>query len=122
MKITKHKINEYILIFIYIYNKNNIIDERIRACFNKKVHIVDDLKVNIFIHNDIDDFENIIIFIESRIAHIDNYDVIVFLKFKIIETVVVKLMHLRKITIISFKMKSSIEIHHLTVFNKKIFV
>ena len=119
MKITKHKINEYALIPIYIYDQNNIIDEKVRACYIKKIYIVDDLKVNILINNDIDDLKNIIISIESCIAHISNCNVIVFLKVKIIEFAIVKLVHLRKITMISFKTKFSVKIHHLIVFNKK---
>ena len=119
LKIIKYKINEYALIFIYIYDKDDIINERIRACFIKKMHIIDDLKINIFIDNDINESENIIVFIESRIAHINSCDVIVFLKVKITEIVVTKSMYLRKITMISSRTKFSIEIHHLVVPNKK---
>ena len=119
LKIIKHKINEYVLIFIYIYDTDDVIDEKIQTCFIKKVYIVDDLKINIFIDNDIDDFENIIVFIEDRIAHIDNCDVIVSLKVRIIEVVVAKSVHLRKTIMISSKTKFSVEIHHLAVSNKK---
>ena len=107
------------MIFIYIYDTDDVIDEKIRTCFIKKIHIVNDLKINILIDNDIDDSENIIIFIEDCIAHIDNCDVIIFLKVKIIETVVAKSIHLRKITMISFKTKLSMKIHHLIVLNKE---
>ena len=119
LKIIKYKINEYALIFIYIYDKDDVIGERIRACFIKEVHIIDDLKTNIFIDNDIDNFENIIIFISDRIAHIDNCNVTIFLKVKIIEIVVAKSVHVRKIILISSRTKISVEIHYLIVFYRK---
>ena len=121
LKIIKHKINEYVLIFICIYDKDNIINKKVRVCFMKEMHIIDDLKINIFINNNIDKFENIIIFIESYIAYIDYCDVIVSLKVKIIEIVIAKSVHLRKIIVILLRTNFSIEIHHLIVLNKKYF-
>ena len=119
LKIIKHKINEYVIILIYIYDKDDVIDEKIWACFIKEVHIIDDLKINILIENDIDGSKDIIVFIENCIAHINSCDVIISLKIKIIETVVAKSIHLRKIIVISSKIEFSVEIHHLIVSNKK---
>ena len=121
MKIIKHKINEYVIIFIYIYNKDNIINEKIRTCFIKKVYIINNLKVNIFIENNIDDLKDIIVFIKNYTTYIKNCNVIVFLKIKIIVIVVAKSIHLRKIIVILSKIKFSIEIYHLIVSNKKCF-
>ena len=121
LKIIKHKINEYVLIFIYIHDKDDIIDERIKTCFIRKVHIIDDLKINIFIENDINDSKNIIVFIENRIAHINNYDVIISFEIKIIEVVIAKSIHLRKIIVILLKAKFSEKIHHSIISNKKYF-
>ena len=118
LRIIKYKINKYILIFIYIYEKDNIIDERIRTCFIKKVYIINDLKFNIFIDNDINESEDIIIFIENRIAYIKSCDVTVFLKIKIIEIVMTKSIYLRKIIVISFKTRISIKIDYLIVLYK----
>ena len=115
LKIIKHKINEYVIISIYIYDKDDVIEKSIRACFIKKMHIVDDFKINILIENDIDEFENISISFKNKITHINNYEMIVSLKVRIIEVIIDKSIHLRKTTIISFKIELSIEIHHLIV-------
>ena len=119
LKIIKHKINEYVIIFIYIYDKNNVIDERIRTCFIRKIHIINNLKINILIKNNINDSKDIIVFIKNHIAHINSCDVTVSLKVKIIEIVIAKSIHLRKIIVILLKIELSIKIHHLIVSNKK---
>ena len=119
LSIIKYKINEYILILIYIYDKDNVIDERVQACFIRKVYIIDDLKINIFFDNDINNSKDITIFIEDYIAHINNCNVTISLKIRIIEIAIVKSVYQRKIIVILSKSKFSVEIHHLAVFNKK---
>ena len=119
LKIIRHKIDEYVIISIYIYNKDNVIEKSIRTCFIKQMHIVDDFKINIFIKNDVGEFKNISIFLNNKTAHINNCKMIVSLKVKIIEIIIDKSIHLRKTTIISFKVKLSIEIHHFAVQDRK---
>ena len=115
LKIIRYNINEYIIISIYVYDKNNIIKKSIRAYFIKEMYIVDDFKINIFIENDVNEFESILIFLNNRTMYINNYKIIISLKVKIIEIIIDKLIHLRKTTIISFKIELLFEIHHLIV-------
>ena len=117
--IIKHRINEYALILIYIYGKDDVIDERVRACFIREVHIVDDLKVNILIGNDIGGSEDIIVFIGGRTAHIGSCGVTVSLEVRTIGAVVAKSVHLRKTIVISSRAELSVKIHHLIVLNKE---
>ena len=119
LKIIKHKIDEYVIISIYVYDKDDVIKKSIRTCFIKEMHIIDDFKINIFIENDVDESESISIFLNNKTTHINNYKIIVSLKVKIIKIIIDKSVHLRKTTIISFKIELLIEIHHLAVQDRK---
>ena len=115
LKIIKHKIHEYIILSIYVYDKNNVIEKLIQAYFIKEMHIVDDFKINILIKNNVDEFKNISIFSYNKTAYINNCEIIILLKIKIIEIIIDKLIHLRKTTIILFKIELLIETHHFTI-------
>ena len=77
LKIIKHKTDEYVIILIYVYGKDDVIEKSIRACFIKKMHIINDLKINIFIENDVDESESISIFFKNKTTHINNCEVII---------------------------------------------
>ena len=119
LKIIKYKIDEYVIISIYVYDKDDIIEKSIRTYFIKEMHIVDDFKINIFIENDIDESESISISLKNKTVYISSYGMTVSLKIKIIEIIIDKLVHLRKTTIISFKIELSIEIHYFAVQDQK---
>jgi hypothetical protein len=60
LRINKHEISKYIIVNIYFAEK--IIEEKfIRKVIRRKVHLIDDLKVNMLIENDILESENIFI-------------------------------------------------------------
>ena len=121
LDINKHQINEYALIFIYIENKDEN-EKTARACFRRKIHIVDDLKANMFINNDVMKSKNINVSSNKRIAYIENCKIIVLMKIKSSEISIIKSIHLRKITIISSHSKISMKIHHLTMFDFRNFL
>ena len=79
-KFNRHKTFKYIILFIYIYNINDKIENLARIFFLKKIHIVDDLKINILINNNIIKLENIIVSHEKRTIHIENCDVTILIK------------------------------------------
>ena len=120
LDINKHQIRKYALIFIYIKGKNEK-EKTIRACFHKEIHIIDDLKINMLIDNDIMKSKNINVSLNKRIAYIENCKMIVSIKIKSFEILIIKSVHLRKITIISFHSKISMKIHYLIVFDFRIF-
>ena len=96
--INKHQTNEYALIFIYIKSKNES-DKTTRACFRKKNYIVNDLKINIFINNNIMKSKNINVLSSKKIIYINNCKIIVSVKIKSFEIIIIKSIHLRKIII-----------------------
>ena len=65
-------INEYITINFVIFNE---IDETsIKVCFTRYVHIINNLKINIFLNNDIFDSKNIVIHVDKQKIIVDNCD------------------------------------------------
>ena len=100
-------------------NKENKI---VRTCFRRKIHIVDNLKTNMFIENDIINLKNINVSFDRRIAYIENYKIIVLMKIRLSETPIIKSVHLRKITIISSYSKISMKVHYLIVFDFRDFL
>ena len=68
IKSNKHQSSKYVIISLYFFNKNIII-----ITSSRKIHIVDDLKINIFINMNIIISKKINIFISQSIALINNY-------------------------------------------------
>ena len=107
LKIIKHKNDEYIIILIYVYDKDNIIEKLIRTCFIKEIHIINDFKIK--------KFENISISLKNKTTHINNCKMIILLKIKIIEIIIDKSVYLRKTTIMLFKIELLIKVHYLAI-------
>ena len=61
--------------------------------------------------------KNINISSNKRIAYIESCKIIILIKIKLSKTSVIKSIHLQKITIIVFYLKSSMTIHHLIMFD-----
>ena len=104
------------MIFNYIEVKNEN-KKTVRACFRKEIHIVDDLKINMFIENDVMKSKDINVLSNKKIAYIKSCKIIVSVKIRSFEILIIKSVHLRKITLIFFHSKISMKINHLIVFN-----
>ena len=59
--------------------KNN---QKITSLFKREIHFVDNLKINMFLNNDIIEFENFVIDIIKKHAMINNIDIIISLKIR----------------------------------------
>ena len=57
-------------------------DQNVTFMFRREIHLIDNLKINMFLKNDIIDFKNFIIDITKKRAIIDNIDIIVVLKIR----------------------------------------
>ena len=112
LDINKHQTNKYALIFIYIKDKDES-NKTTRACFRKKIHIIDDLKTNMFIDNNIMKLKNINVSSSKKTAYINNCHIIISMKIKSFKAAVFKFVHLRKIIIILSHLKILMKIHHL---------
>lgn len=76
-----HESNEYVIVDFY-FNEMNEQDNFARAHFRREIHLVDDLKANVLIENDILDFEDIVIDFSTKIATIKSCEIIIFVEVK----------------------------------------
>lgn len=83
LKIIKHTTNKYVYCFMYFFEKNKN-NQSVFVEIVKEIHFVDNLKINIFINNDILDSKLIDIFNFISTASIKNCNIIIFIivKFK----------------------------------------
>lgn len=88
----------------------------------REIHLVDDLKTNMLIENDLIDFEEITIDVTSKSIYIDSCDVIISMKVKISRIVVRTSMHARKTMIVSSRSKMIVSIHHNAISQNRNFL
>lgn len=66
----KHRIDEYIIAFMYFSKIKN--EKSIFAKIAREIHLIDNLKTNMLIENDLINLEKIVIDVISKFAHIEN--------------------------------------------------
>ena len=110
---TQHWFSDYVITLIYFSNKKNEIV--VKTMITREIHLIDDLKINMFIENDLMKSKKIDINVTKRIAHIDNCDVIVALNVKISRTIVHTSIHARKTIIVSSHIEIVLSIHFITI-------
>ena len=87
----------------------------------REIHLINDLKINMLIENDILKSEKFYINLENNIVYIDNCDIFVFVNVKRRSSSQNHLIHIIKITVISPRSKIAIFIHHILndIFNDR---
>lgn len=81
----------------------------------REIYLIDNLKINMLIENNLIDFEKIVIDVASKFAHIDNCDVIVNLKVKITRIVVHERIYVKKVVNVLLRSKITISIHYTSI-------
>ena len=113
LNINRHFTFEYIIVFIYFVDKYTN-DKKIKICFRRETHIIDDLKTNMLIENDIIDLKNFIINLNNKIIRINNCDVIVSIEIQLFKISTIHLsIYLKKIIIVSIHVELTIFIHRM---------
>ena len=113
MSINRHFTFEYVIVFIYFVDKNTI-DKEIKTCFRREIYIVDNLKANMLIENDIIDSEIFIINLNNKIVRINNCDVTISIEIRSFKISTIQLsIHLKKIIIVSIYVELTIFIHRM---------
>ena len=116
IKINQHQMIEYIIYSIYIAEINEK-DEKIRVMFKRELYVINVLKANVLIDNNIMSAKDIFIDLEKRTIIIDSCNVIVFIKIRIShDSAVQKSVYLRKIIVVSSQFEQTVKIYHLAVF------
>ena len=118
----KHQSFDYAIVDIHLFDIKN--GEQVNALIRREIHLVDNLKTNMLIDNDIIDFESIIIDMQKRKIFIISCDVVASLEidFSRSSSDVSHFVHLRKTTIISPHTKMFISIHYINLLESRNFL
>ena len=107
----RHESWKYVIYDIHMFDTKN--DQKITSLFKREVHLVDNLKINMFLSNDIIEFEDFAIDMIKRHAMIDSIDIIISLKIRFFKLTIQRFVHLKKITIISSHVELIVVVHHV---------
>ena len=113
-----YKINEYIIYEIYLFNEKNknkyII---IIKTISRKIYLIDKLVVDILLRNDILILKEVNLLFLKKIAYIDNYNINIFIEVHLKESLIRRVINLKKVFIISLYLNVTITIYYLNLFN-----
>ena len=109
----QHWFSDYVIIFIYFSSKKNEIV--VKVMITREIHLIDNLRINMLIENDLMKSKKIDINVTKRIVHIDSCDVIVALNVKISRTIVHTSIHARKTIIVFSHIEIVLSIHFTTI-------
>ena len=104
----------------HTFEKKN--DKSITLILRREIHLINNFKTNMLINNDVIEFESIMINLIKKQAFIINIDVIISIKVKLLKNNIQRLVHIRKIIVISFYIEIVVFINdtNLSKIKKKI--
>ena len=114
VKTKKHQFDEYVIVFIYIFDHDKN-ENVVKTMIIKKVHLIDNFKINMFFKIDLIESKKIDINILNKTIFIDNCDVTTSLKIKTSRIVVRISIHVRKIIVVSSYFEITFSIHYITI-------
>jgi len=117
----KHSSNEYAILLLYFFNKDKKENYAITK-ITRKVYLVDNLKTNMLIENNLIDFKRININVASKSTFINSCDVTISIKVKTSRVVVYTSMHVRKTIIVSFRSKIIVSIYYNSILSDRDFL
>ena len=109
----RHQTWKYAVCDIYLSKSKN--DKNVISLIQREVHLVNDLKANMLIDNDIIDSEQFIIDMKIKQTTIENIDVSISIEVKSAKTSLQRLIHLKKIVIISSHIEMIISVHNVNL-------
>ena len=109
----RHQTWKYAVCDIYLSKSKN--DKNVISLIQREVHLVNNLKVNMLIDNDIIDSEQFIIDMKIKQTTIENIDVSISIEVKSTKTSLQRLIHLKKIVIISSHIEMIISVHNVNL-------
>lgn len=117
LKFIKHFINKYACCFMYFSEKikNNL---SVFVEITKEIHLVNSLKINFLIENDILNFEFINIFTSNNTTFIENCNVIISIIMKFRFSLQTKAVHATKLTTVLSHSKVTIFIYKIVTFER----
>ena len=111
-----YEINKYIIYKIYLFDKKNkneyIIIIKI---ISREIYLVNKLVVNILLKNNILILKEINLLFLKEIAYIDNYNINIFIEVHLKESLIRRVINLKKVFIISLYLNVTIIIYYLNL-------
>ena len=113
-----HEINKYILYEIYLFNEKNK-NERIIIIKTtlREIYLINKLAANMLLRNDILVLKEIDLLFSKKIAYIDNYNVNILIEVQFKESLIRRIINLKKITIILSHLNVTVIIYYLDFSN-----
>ena len=114
-----YKINKYIIYEIYLSNEKNK-NERIVIIktIPREIYLINELVVNILLRNDILILEEINLLFLKKIAYIDNYNINIFIEVHLKESLIRRVINLKKVLIVPPYSNATITIYYLNFSNR----
>ena len=114
-----YEINKYIIYKIYLSNKKNK-NERvvIIKTISREIYLVNKLVVDILLRNNILILKEINLLFLKEIAYIDNYKVNILIEVHLKESLIRRVINLKKVFIISLYLNVTITIYYLNLLNR----
>ena len=114
-----YEINEYIIYKIYLSNEKNK-NKRIITIktISREIYLVNKVVVDILLKYDILVLEEINLLFLKKIAYIDNYNINIFIEVYLKESLIKRVINLKKVLIISLYLNVTITIYYLNLFNR----
>ena len=111
LDINRHETWKYAICDIRL---SNIIkdDKLVVALLRREIYLMNNLKINMLIDNDIIDFEDFDINMIKRQIIIESIDVIISLKIRSLKSAIQKSIHLKKIIVVSSHAAMIVAVHH----------
>ena len=114
-----YEINKYIIYKIYLFNKKNkngrvIIIKTI----SRKIYLINKLVINILLRNDILILKEINLLFLKKIAYINNCNINILIEVHLKESLIKRVINLKKVLIISLYLNAIITIYYLNLLNR----
>ena len=109
-----HEINEYIIYKIYLSDEKNK-NERIVIIkmISREIYLIDELAIDMLLKNDILILKEVNFLFLKKIAYIDNYNVNILIEVHLKESLIRRVINLKKVFIISSHSNVTITIYYL---------
>ena len=114
-----YEINKYIIYKIYLFNKKNTNEYIVIIKITRReIYLVNKLVVDILLKNDILILEEINLLFLKEIAYIDSYNINILIEVRLKESLIKRVINLKKISIILLYLNVTIIIYYLNLSNR----
>ena len=116
----RHENWKYVICDIYLSNIKN--DKNVALIIRREIHLIENLKINILLDNNIIKTKKFFIDIIKRQISIFNIDVIISLKIKFLKQIIQRSIHIKKTIIVSSYNEITISINYVNLLNTRNFL